>query len=103
MKFKTGEIIETAKKEVTKVTDTITKPFGSIKRLSIKKGLNSVISAFTYPVRAVSSIDRKITMSVKKISLPDNENIIDNNIVKPIKNVDGSINRVVNKFLDSIL
>ncbi len=103
VKFKTGEIIETAKKEVTKVTDTITKPFGFIKRLSIKKGLNSVISVSTHPIRTVSSIDRKITMSVKKISLPDNENMIDNNIVKPIKNVDDSVSRVVKKFLDSIL
>ena len=75
----------------------------SIKRLSIKKRLNSVFSAFTYPVRAVSSIDRKITASVKKISLPDNENMIDNNIVKPIKAVDDSVSRVVKKFLDSIL
>ena len=103
IKFKTGEIIETAKKEVTKVTDTITKPLGSIKRLSIKKGLNSVISVSTHPIRTISSIDRKITTSVRKISLFDNRNLINNRIVKPVKNVDDSINRAVNKFLDSIL
>ena len=103
VKFKTGEIIETAKKEVTKVTDTITKPLGSIKRLSIKKGLNSVISVSTHPIRTISSIDRKITTSVRKISLFDNRNLINNRIVKPVKNVDDSINRAVNKFLDSIL
>ena len=102
VKFKTGEIIETAKKEVTKVTDTITKPLGTIKRLNIKKGLNSVISVSTHPVRVVSSIDRKITVSVRKISLSDNKNMIDNNIVKPIKAVDDSVSRVVKKFLDSI-
>ena len=102
VKFKTGEIIETAKKEVTKVTDTITKPLGSIKRLNIKKGLNSVISVSTHPVRVVSSIDRKITVSVRKINLSEKSNLIDIHIVKPIKNVDDSINRAVNKFLDSI-
>ena len=74
-----------------------------IKRQNIKKRLNSVFSASTYPVRAISSIDRKITMSVKKISLPDDRNLIDNNIVKPIKAVDDSVSRVVKKFLDSIL
>jgi len=103
VEFKTGEIIETAKKEVTKVTDTITKPLRSIKRLNIKKGLNSVVSVSTHPIRTISSIDRKITTSVRKMSVVNERNLINNRIVKPIKNVDDSINRVVNKFLDSIL
>ena len=71
--------------------------------MNIKKGLNSVVSASTHPIRTISSIDRKITMSVGKISLFDEKNLINNRIVKPLKSVDDSINRAVKKFLDSIL
>ena len=103
IKFTTGEIIGTVKKEAAKAADIIAKPVSTIKKQNIKKKLNSVFSAFTYPVKAISSVDRKITMSVKKISLPDNSKLIDNNILKPIKDVDDSVSRVVKKFLDSIL
>ena len=103
IKSKTGDIIGAVKKEGAKVTETISKPISSIKWQIIKKKFDSIITASASPVKAISSIDKKINVSVRKINIFNGGNLLDNNIVKPIKDIDDKVNRAVNKILGKIL
>lgn len=102
IKVKTAEALGTVKEKGTQVVDAISKTFGS-EKLNIKKIVDSVVSTCSQPIRALSSIDRNINNSVKKIMHIDDKSLIDKNVVKPIKNLETSINHEIKKFLDAIL
>lgn len=99
IKVKPSEALGRAKKKGAQVVDKISKAIGS-EKLNIKKMVNSAVSTCSHPIGTISSIDRNINNSVKKIMRFDDKNLIDNNIMKPIKDIDVSVNRKIKKLLN---
>lgn len=102
IKIKTADALGTVKQKGTQAVDAISKAFGP-EKLNIKKMADSVVSACSQPLGTLSSIDRDINNSVKKIMRFDDKGLIDKNVVGPIKNLDASINHEIKKLLGGIL
>lgn len=102
IKVKTADALGTAAKMGNQAVDAISKAFGS-EKLNIKQMADSVASACSQPLETLSSIDRNINNSVKNLMQIDDKSLIDNNLVKPIKNIEASINLEIKKLLGLIL
>lgn len=93
---------ETLKKGGKKVSGTIVKPFKSDKAL-FKKTAGTVFNMSKQPVRAISSVDRKITQSMKKVVIFGESGTTGNKLLNNIQAIDEKITISAKKLIDSVL
>ncbi len=93
---------EQFKKGGKKVSGTIVKPFKSDKAI-FKKTAGIVFNMSKQPVRAISSVDRKITQSMKKVVIFGESGITGNKLLNNIQAIDEKITKSAKKLIDSVL
>ena len=101
-KSRTSKMIASFKKGGGKVSQKIAQPFKSGKP-RIKKTVSAAIDVSKHPVKTLSSIDKKITKSMKKITSIGDSGSAKKSIIKNIKETDSKISKSAKKLMDSIL
>ena len=96
-----SSIAGTMKKGGKKVSGVVVKPFKSGKT-QFKKSVNSLVNVSRQPVKAISTVDRKITNSMKKVVLFGDTGNADKGVLNNIKSADSKITKSAKKLIDSI-
>jgi len=101
-KSRTSKMIASFKKGGRKVSQKIAQPF-KVAKPRIKKTVSAAIDVSKHPVKTLSSIDKKITKSMKKITFIGNSRSANKSIIKNIKETNSKITKSAKKLIDSIL
>ena len=83
-------VSESLKKGGKKVSGVIVKPFKFDKSI-FRKSAGAVLNVSKQPVKAVSSVDRKITRSMKKVAMFGDPGVTEGKLINKIQLTDSSI------------
>ncbi len=108
---KTGKVVEIAKSKTAGILVSIKKVSGKFAITvpqayssdAMKKTLDVTIAAIKHPLDTVSSIDKKITKSMKKGVSAISKNVGDNVILNNLISTDRYLTKSVKEFVDSIV